>query len=120
MWNLALRTGLLFICALSLSFAGPLGYSQVNLVSDGTVPAVTTDPNLVNPWGMAFSGTSPIWAANNGTNTSTLYNGAGAPQPAAQPLIVSVPGAPTGTVFNGTANFNGDRFIFATLSGTIQ
>ena len=38
-------------------------------------------------------------SSNNGTNTSTLYNGIGAKQA----LTVAVPGAPTGTVFNGAA-----------------
>ena len=42
--------------------------------------------------------TSPWWVTDNGTDVSTLYNAAGTPLP----LVVDVPGAPTGTVFNGT------------------
>ena len=62
--------------------------------------------------------------SDNGTNTSTLYNGAGAKQA----LTVAVPGGPTGTVFNGCAadfvvSQNGKtgaaRFLFATEAGTI-
>jgi hypothetical protein len=49
-----------------------------HLVSDGFVPAATIDPNLVNPWGIATSPTSPFWVANNGSGTSTLYNTSGA------------------------------------------
>ena len=28
-------------------------FTQTNLVSDGTVPAEHTDPNLINPWGIS-------------------------------------------------------------------
>ena len=68
--------------------------------------------------------TTPWWAANNGSNTSTLYSGAGVKAA----LTVSVPGAPTGTVFNGNAadfavSQNGKsgaaRFLFATEGGAI-
>ncbi len=34
-------------------------YRRVNLVSDIAGVARFTDPNLVNPWGLAFSATSP-------------------------------------------------------------
>jgi hypothetical protein len=36
------------------------GYTQTNLVSDQPGVAQKTDPNLVNPWGMSRSATSPI------------------------------------------------------------
>jgi len=32
-------------------------FVQANLVSDGFVSAAHIDPNLVNPWGIAFNGT---------------------------------------------------------------
>src|SRR6266542_5204292 len=48
---------------------------QTNLVSNMPGLAATTDPDLVNPWGIASSGTSPLWVADNGTGVSTLYNG---------------------------------------------
>jgi uncharacterized protein (TIGR03118 family) len=93
-------------------------FIQKNLVTD------KTDTNLVNGWGISRSSTSPWWVSNNGTNTSTLYSGEGVPFPPGSPLVVSVPGAPTGTVWNGTQDFklkNGNpaRFLFATESGTI-
>ena len=70
---------LVFFLALSFlpcpALAG--GYVQTNLVSDGFVPANFTDPNLVNPWGISSSATSPFWVSDNGTGVSTLYNGAG-------------------------------------------
>ena len=52
-------------------------YTRVNLVSDIDGVARFTDPHLVNPWGLAFSATSPFWIADNNGNVSTLYNGRG-------------------------------------------
>ena len=83
-------------------------YEQKNLVSDIPKLAVTLDPNLVNAWGIDFSGTSPVWIADNGTGLSTLYTGTGS----IIPLVVKIPSgsdspaAPTGLVFNGTGLFN--------------
>jgi len=99
-------------------------FQQTNLVSDVPGMAATTDPNLVNPWGLARSSSSPWWVADNGTGVSTLYNGSGA----IVPLVVTIPvppggtppSAPTGTVFNGGSDFFGDRFIFVTEEGTIS
>jgi uncharacterized protein (TIGR03118 family) len=99
-------------------------YVVHNLVSDGGIPADHTDPNLVNAWGLARSATSPWWVADNETAVSTLYNGSGTPQS----LVVHVPGAPTGTVFNGGTSFvitagsasGPARFVFASEDGTIS
>ena len=52
-------------------------FQQTNLVSDVPGLAATTDPHLVNPWGLARSATSPWWVSDNGTGVATLYNGAG-------------------------------------------
>ena len=99
-------------------------YVQQNLVSDGAVQADIVDPALVNAWGLAASATSPWWVADNGTDSSTLYNGNTG---ARLGLRVGVAGAPTGLVFNGGAGFvvakgtasGPARFIFATEDGTI-
>jgi len=107
----------------SLQHASPF-YEQHNLVSDGALPADLLDAALVNAWGLVASATSPWWIADNGTDLSTLYNGNTG---AKVPLTVSVPGAPTGTVFNGGSGFvvasgsasGAARFIFATEHGTI-
>ena len=48
-------------------------YIQANLVSDVAGVALVQDTLLINPWGIAKTGTSPFWVANNGTATSTLY-----------------------------------------------
>jgi len=104
--------------------AGEPSFEQVNLVSDQPGHAKFTDADLVNAWGIAHSPTSPWWVANNGSNTATLYNGDGDKQA----LTVSVPGDPTGQVFNPTNKFvvsdmNGHSgpsvFIFATEDGTV-
>ena len=105
-------------------------YTQHNLVSDGSVPADHVDANLVNPWGLAFNPFGAAWVANNGTGTSTLYDGHGN----LLPLVVQIPsptaatgGNPTGIVFNGSSGFvvhkgslsGPSRFIFATEDGVI-
>ena len=125
------------------------GFRETDLVanknpltdSNGVVhTAPTQDPNLLNPWGLTASQTSPFWVSDNGAGVSTLYNTAGTPQS----LIVSIPtpadplgrdGTPTGTVFNiaatqGAFQISGidisgapitrpATFLFATEDGTI-
>jgi uncharacterized protein (TIGR03118 family) len=98
---LALLVGAALVVAAPLSAAKPAGFTVNALVSDQPGVAPVTDPDLVNPWGLTSSAGSPWWVSDNGTNKSTLYNGAGAKQG----LIVSVAGGPTGTVFNPTAGF---------------
>jgi len=48
-------------------------YVQHNLVSDLPGLAAVMDTNLVNPWGIAFSGSSPFWISDNHSGLSTLY-----------------------------------------------
>ncbi|HKR55376.1 MAG TPA: TIGR03118 family protein [Gemmatimonadales bacterium] len=105
-------------------------YRVTNLVSDIPGLAKVTDSHLVNSWGITAGPATPWWSSNNGTDTSTLYNGAGTPFPPPPngPLVVGVAGAPTGTVFNtagagfnvtsGTASGSA-RFLFATESGQV-
>src|SRR6202011_879704 len=54
-------------------------FHQTNLVSDLPGMAATTDPNLVNPWGISAAPTSPMWVSDNNAGVTTLYNGAGKP-----------------------------------------
>jgi uncharacterized protein (TIGR03118 family) len=99
------------------------------------------DTNLLNPWGLTASLTSPFWVSDNGAGVSTLYNASGVAQ--GGPLVVLIPapgdktpgpdGAPTGVVFNtdssgfvihgfdksGNAASGPARFLFATEDGTI-
>ena len=119
----------------SVTVNPPSGFSETSLVTDAVgTGAITTDPNLVNAWGIAFGTTSPVWVANNHTGTSTVYDGNGKAQPHASPLVVHLPhsagGAdfdPTGIVFNGTNDFvvsggghsGPARFIFDGEGGMI-
>jgi uncharacterized protein (TIGR03118 family) len=83
------------------------GFVQTNLVSDIPGLAQTTDPNLVNAWGVSFRGASPLWVSDNGTGLSTLYTGGihGGTQ-STVPLVVSIPGGdPTGQASNSTSDF---------------
>jgi len=45
---------------------------QTNLVADQPGVAQTTDPNMVNPWGIAFGAPSPFWVNANGSGTSLV------------------------------------------------
>src|SRR5713101_5222169 len=126
------------------------GFVETDLVSNkatltdanGVVHVASfVDPNLVNPWGVTESATSPFWVSDNNNGTSTLYNTAGMPLP----LVVKIPapgdpqgasGTPTGTVFNialaqnafqiSGVDANGNStaapgvFLFATEDGTIS
>ncbi len=104
-------------------------FNRVDLVSDQPGKAPLVDPNLVNAWGLALGPTSPLWVANNGTNTSTIYaGGVNGATPTKASLTVTIPGgAPTGQVFNDTTGFvvegtNGSgpaRFLFASEGGDI-
>ncbi len=108
-------------------------FSVTNLVSDGSVPAVTVDPLLVNPWGISFSPTGDFWVSDNATGFSTLYNTGGIKNA----LNVTIPpagggtsgGTPTGQVYNSNSNAfkvtsggtsGSSIFIFDTEDGTIS
>ena len=109
----SLVTTLTFLLtAISAYSADVSGYAQTTLQTNAT------DPQLVDPWGVSFSATSPFWVSDAGSGVSTLYNSAGVKQG----VVVSMPTGSfsvTGQVFNGTTNFNGDNFLFATNEGTI-
>jgi uncharacterized protein (TIGR03118 family) len=100
-------------------------YVVVPLVSDGFIQAPGGDRNLVNPWGLAVSGTGLWWVGNNGSDSASIFNGEGV----AQPLVVFLPGgaAPTGVAFYSGLNFilsdgtseGPARFLFAGEHGGI-
>jgi uncharacterized protein (TIGR03118 family) len=104
-------------------------YLQHNLVADQAGLADFTDPGLVNPWGIAITGTSPFWLSDAASGLSTVYTSSGKPST----TIVTIPpgakgtapGKPTGIVAPGSAAFplatgKNASFIFATLDGTIS
>ena len=99
-------------------------FGITSLVSDSAGGAAHSDPNLVNAWGLAFNPQGFVWVAANGSDKSTLYDGNGVPQS----LVVATPPAPTGIVYNASADFrlsaNGisgaSPFLFAGESGIIS
>jgi uncharacterized protein (TIGR03118 family) len=109
---------------LGASSAGA-GFSITNQVSDQMGAAAITDPNLVNAWGLSQGPGTLLWVANNGSNTSTIYDPGSF---AKAPLTVTTPDAPTGTTFvnvagafkisSGAASGR-SLFAFATESGMI-
>src|SRR5204863_4284023 len=76
-------------------------YAVHRLFSDVAGAADHQDTDLVNGWGIVASPTSPWWVSDNGTSKSTLYNGTTG---AKLGLTVTIPGAPTGTLFNRSAD----------------
>ncbi len=128
---LSLAFGALAASFVLASTASASPYAQTNLVSDVPGLAQLTDANLRNPWGMAFSATSPFWMSDQGSNTSTLYrvtNGvvSKVALTVSIPTTSTGPQGPTGQVSNnagaGTFTVNGTAasFIFADLNGTIS
>src|SRR5437899_8148203 len=128
------KIGLLLLAAAMFTVASARAdtYSWTNFQSDIPGVAQHTDPNLVNPWGMAASPNGIIWVSDNGTGVSTLYNQDGT----ARSLVVTIPtaarnrgtGTPTGVVLNQTQFFqvtkNGSSapaiFIFVSEDGSIS
>lgn len=117
----------------SIQIPQPFTVTQSNLVSDVPGEAALTDPDVKNPWGLAFGPATPLWSANNGTDSSTLYTDAADSDAIAKVPIIRVtfpesPELPTGQVFNGGTGFvntlNGvsspSDFIFDTLTGRIE
>jgi uncharacterized protein (TIGR03118 family) len=117
--------------------ATPTTFTQTNLISDGSVPAQQTDPNLINPWGVSYSPTSPFWISENGTGLASIdsvttngvkLNVLSPPVIIAPPMPNSGPAAPTGQVFNSFASAGAftlqdgspATFLFATEDGTIS
>lgn len=107
-------------------------YRQTNFVSDIAGLAFVQDPVLINPWGIAFRGTSPFWVANNGTSSSSLYRGDVAGSPLVKnpglSLVIVPGGLPTGIVGNATTDFAitpcsvascPAAFIWASITGNI-
>ena len=85
--------------------SAPTRFAETDLVSDQAGQARIQDPKLVNAWGLAAGPFTPIWVADNGSDSSTFYVG-GTGGIVKVPLDVAVDGgAPTGVVFNDTASF---------------
>ncbi len=116
--------GLVSILAV-VATAAPAEASDVFLATPLATDA--SDSQLINPWGISASGTSPFWISNNGAGVSTLYSVDPTSNVATKlsipsPSGVRIPGdgSVTGQVFNGGTGFNNDRFLFVSEDGTIS
>ncbi|HEY2561552.1 MAG TPA: TIGR03118 family protein [Caldimonas sp.] len=116
---------------LTLALAAGAAKAQVrvdvtNLVTDDQLanPAQTTDPGLVNAWGLSYGPSSPFWVSSNGAGTAVLYSVNPVTQATTKVgLTVTMPDVPvTGQVFNSasaTGAFNRDNFLFVSEGGAI-
>ena len=119
-----MRLGALAIVVFALTATAAASGARVDRFTKQVLVTDRSDAHLVNPWGLAASREGPWWVANEGRSTSTLYSGEGRKQA----LTVTVPGGPTGVVFNGGRGFvvrgNGAsgpaRFIYACEDGMIR
>lgn len=100
-------------------------YVQTNIISDGAVSAMQTDPTLINPWGISIG--TQFWIDAAGSGDSLVENGDGT-----KDFSVAVPagssavphGLPAGTVYNPNTGLfpitgGSAQFLFGTLDGTI-
>ncbi len=56
-------------------YTGSTTFTQTNLISDGSVPAQTRDPNLINPWDVSCGsiGTGgEFWISDGGTGLTSI------------------------------------------------
>jgi uncharacterized protein (TIGR03118 family) len=94
-------------------------FTDTALVADKSevvASAKTVDDNLQNPWGIAVATGLPFWIADNNSNLSTLYSGAGDIETqeitgsTGKGIVIPASAAgvqanPTGQVYNGTGSF---------------
>jgi uncharacterized protein (TIGR03118 family) len=115
----------------SASLAGAqqaTAYKQTNIISDGAVPAMVTDPNFVDPWGVSIGQEFWINANVTGFNYVTDASGNIAFKATIPPASAGGMGSPTGTVFVSGApagsfmlsNGQPAVFLFCTLDGTVS
>jgi uncharacterized protein (TIGR03118 family) len=134
---------------LVLSGPGDNLFLQTNLVSNIQGTAENFDPNLMDPWGLSFSKTSPIWISDQASNVggrsvTTLYHVDGTTGAASViPVAFGIPNqggappnadttGPTGQVNTNAPGITTDpkndfqlkgkeaAFIFANMDGSIS
>jgi uncharacterized protein (TIGR03118 family) len=100
----------------TLTVNPPTAFVVKALVADGAGVAATQDRNLVNAWGLALGANNPVWISNNGTNTSSLYDGNGSNEKQLVALPANIGGTafqPTGIVSFDPTNFPEDFVVTA-------
>jgi uncharacterized protein (TIGR03118 family) len=111
------------------------GFSLTNLIADvGGTEALSSDPVLVDPWGLVLAEGLPALVVSRQSNMSVSYDGAGTPQPTPSRLVVHLPSGDGGESFGVTgvvANSSNDfvvsaggrsgaaRILYAGVSGKI-
>jgi hypothetical protein len=99
-------------------------YQLTNLISDGSVNASITDPNLINPWGIGIGSTVWISGEKSGREIVTTATGTEKFDVNIPPASGNALGQPTGVVFSGAATGfvlpvgAPPTFLFATPSST--
>ena len=119
-----MRAGAVAVLLAALAVAGSASSARPNRFVVRPLVSDRADPQLVNAWGLAARAGGPWWVANEARSSSTVYAADGRKQT----LRVSVPGGPTGVVFNGDRGFvvrGGGaaapaRFIYACEDGMIR
>jgi uncharacterized protein (TIGR03118 family) len=100
----------------TLTVNPPTAFVMKALVADGAGVAATQDANLVNAWGLVFGADDPVWISNNGTNTSSQYDGNGTNEKLLVALPADIGGTafqPTGIVSFDPTNFPNDFVVTA-------
>jgi uncharacterized protein (TIGR03118 family) len=107
----------------------PKGYQQTNLLSNGSVDAMVTDKNFINPWGISLSQT--FWINANASGLDYVVD----PSSGAISFTVHIPpalhsglGSPTGTVTTTSLPSGSFQlpdkttpfFLFCALDGTVS
>lgn len=114
------------VFSIASAHAAPI--EVINLVTDdqSVNSAQTTDPDLVNAWGISYGPTGPFWVSDNGSGVTTLYSVAPATNATTKlGLTVSIPGdgSITGQTFNpgfSGGAFGNNLFLFVSEDGTIS
>lgn len=101
-------------------------YQVTNLISDGSVAASVTDPNLINPWGIGIGSTAWISGQKSGLEIVSTATGTEKFDVNVPPASGNALGQPTGVIFSGAATGfvlpvgAPPTFLFATKDGTIS
>jgi uncharacterized protein (TIGR03118 family) len=118
------RAGAVAVVVAALAVAGSASSARPDRFTVRWLVSDRADPQLVNAWGLAARTGGAWWIANEARSSSTIYAADGRKQA----LTVSVPGGPTGVVFNGGRGFvvRGGvaaapaRFVYACEDGMIR
>jgi uncharacterized protein (TIGR03118 family) len=118
----------ILLASAALAGAQATAYKQTNIISDGAVPALVTDPNFVDPWGVSIG--QEFWINANVTGFDYVTDASGNIQFKATipPASGTGTGSPTGTVFVSGApagsfmlsNGQPAVFLFCSLDGSIS